>query len=535
MNRKKYNLYRMMVTTILFLVVMMGIVFPARAEELYSITFSDPNCTVGGTVEVTMKITPAISSADIYLKYDGAFLEYVGAEGGAGNAQYINTDGVLRINDVYSTVGGTIFSYVLRFNTKQVGSTVISISDADITDTSAVGYDMKPEHWGTSTVTINPLPTYSTEARLSSLTLGGGTLSPAFDKDTYAYRMTVPYSTSSLALSYTTLDSKAKAAYWPYLNDLKVGETEFTVRVTAEDGKTEKDYVVIITRQENPNPPTEAPTQPKPTETQPKPTETQPAETTPAETPTEEPESIAFISDSMTLTVLPVPKSIEIPEGYCRVTRTNAEGEEYEALAPEHDEEPNHLILYGVKDDGKVGLYLYDIEENTLQRYRFEVLPTVPEETTAEPVTEEPSTEESSSEESTEAETEVLPTAPTLPSIPEPKGMEKLMQKLKEVPHWIWAAGGIFLFIILLVILLLTAARRSRKKKNTDPLSPEEEKDLLSITPGMLSFISLPEASGKPAGTESSASSGETAGGEAAPQAEMAEPEAEAKQPGNEA
>ena len=89
-------------------------------------------------------------------------------------------------------------------------------------------------------------------------------LSPAFDAATASYTATVPYSSNSLTLTPTVEDTgKATMALFipgvssPFAQpdgmasgflSLNVGDNVFTIRVTAEDGVTTKDYTVTITR-----------------------------------------------------------------------------------------------------------------------------------------------------------------------------------------------------------------------------------------------------------------------------------------------
>ena len=116
----------------------------------------------------------------------------------------------------------------------------------------------------TTEAPTTPAPTTSRapsdDARLAALSLSGRALSPAFDPDTYRYDLYVEHGTDSLIPSYRPADENAEAFYWPYLHSIPVGETEFTVRVTAENGYTTRDYTVLIHRAPAPTePPTTAP------------------------------------------------------------------------------------------------------------------------------------------------------------------------------------------------------------------------------------------------------------------------------------
>jgi len=90
----------------------------------------------------------------------------------------------------------------------------------------------------------------SNNANLQFLTLSTGSLSPAFDETTIIYSVTVPYETTSLTITGKTADSKATMD--PEngvvtVDNLVVGETKETIKVTAEDG-TEKTYTITVIR-----------------------------------------------------------------------------------------------------------------------------------------------------------------------------------------------------------------------------------------------------------------------------------------------
>ncbi len=95
------------------------------------------------------------------------------------------------------------------------------------------------------------------DATLSSLTLSAGTLSPAFAAGTLAYTATSRSATASITVTPTLSSPQAKVtvngvavtsatASQPIA--LRSGQNAITVRVTAEDGTTIRDYVVSVTR-----------------------------------------------------------------------------------------------------------------------------------------------------------------------------------------------------------------------------------------------------------------------------------------------
>ncbi|MDR0819797.1 MAG: DUF4430 domain-containing protein, partial [Oscillospiraceae bacterium] len=87
------------------------------------------------------------------------------------------------------------------------------------------------------------------DASLKSLTISVGALSPAFKADVISYSATVENSVTSITISATANNSKATVDGAGKKN-LNEGENVFTIKVTAEDGKTTKSYKITVTREE---------------------------------------------------------------------------------------------------------------------------------------------------------------------------------------------------------------------------------------------------------------------------------------------
>lgn len=96
-------------------------------------------------------------------------------------------------------------------------------------------------------ITVNRAgTTASSDANLSSLSLIGCTLSPAFSASTTAYTSSVLYTTASVTVSATASDAGATVSGTGKM-DLAVGLNTFAVTVTAADGTT-KAYTIAVTR-----------------------------------------------------------------------------------------------------------------------------------------------------------------------------------------------------------------------------------------------------------------------------------------------
>ena len=111
------------------------------------------------------------------------------------------------------------------------------------------------------TVTVTRDAGPSDDATLSGLSLSGVMLNPSFAGGINTYTATVGYNTASTTVTATANSSMASVAIVPadadaeaagHQVDLRVGRTDITVRVTAEDG-TEMDYTVAVTRDAAPS------------------------------------------------------------------------------------------------------------------------------------------------------------------------------------------------------------------------------------------------------------------------------------------
>ncbi len=98
---------------------------------------------------------------------------------------------------------------------------------------------------------------FARNAALSNLTVSSGSLSPAFDSATTSYAVSVPFLTTSIALTATRSDANASVTIQgspgasPVAVSLSVGANAVPVVVTAQDGVTTRTYTVTITRGAN--------------------------------------------------------------------------------------------------------------------------------------------------------------------------------------------------------------------------------------------------------------------------------------------
>ncbi len=148
-------------------------------------------------------------------------------------------------------------TYTSSYTLQENATTTINIS--------VKAEDGKTTKTYTVKVTRAKNPNYqpSTNADLSSLTVSGYTLSPAFAKNTTAYTVSVPSGVSSVKITAKAADAKAKVSVSGGTNLLAGSDNKVTVTCTAESG-AKKVYTITVKRAALPE--TTAPTQPDKTD-----------------------------------------------------------------------------------------------------------------------------------------------------------------------------------------------------------------------------------------------------------------------------
>lgn len=223
---------------------------PDPVDSSDIIVFGNPVCYEGDTITVKMRVKLMASAIDLKLAYDSQHLQMTGYSGGLGNTNITYNANSITIND-YCSTGANIAEYQFNFKTLAAGSGYVRVSELnEITDENGNPY-MDIYGIGQSLITIKERPSASSEARLQSLTISPGTWNKAFDPDATDYTISITSSDTELSLQYTTMDSNATVAYWPYSEAGKLvidteGENEFTIRCTAQDGRTTVDYHITV-------------------------------------------------------------------------------------------------------------------------------------------------------------------------------------------------------------------------------------------------------------------------------------------------
>lgn len=213
----------------------------AHAENSAQSAISVPSSVkVGAEFNVTVKFTSSvgIGSVDSILKYNANVVTFVSgtdANGSSGSVKLSKWS--------QNSEGDKTFTFTLKFKAKAAGSSTFSLSDSELNDYNFGKLTVNNASTTMQVVTDTPL---SANNYLSGIKLSSGTLSPSFTKKTLNYKVSVPNSTTTMRVTATCEDSKAKCTV-SGSGSLKVGTNKISIVVTAESG-AKKTYTVTVTR-----------------------------------------------------------------------------------------------------------------------------------------------------------------------------------------------------------------------------------------------------------------------------------------------
>lgn len=393
---------------------------PAAAAGAY---VSGDSGTVGSTVSVTVYGDSSnIAGVQLYLTYDTDRLSYASYSNGCG-MEYLSVSGgggSVSIVGNYNAGAGS-FSVTVSFTATASGSAFVSCS-GEVSDG-----DGNPSTASDSTsISITSL---SSDASLSSLSVGSGSLSPSFSSSTTSYSVSVANSVTSLAVSASPNDSEASVSVSGN-GSLSVGSNTVYVTVTAGDGTT-RTYTISVTRAQGAaettvssgdtsttadtttasavpmatlNDGTQLEITDFDTAAIPKgfsrTTVTFDGQDIPAVQYSADSQKLVWLTGNETYaagfyyfdvkTGLVTPLSslssaansyllldptddISVPAGYTKQKLTIGTQSVW-VYAPSGSAKPDHYLVCAVSPSGVLGLYLYDPQEGTLQRYEFATL-----------------------------------------------------------------------------------------------------------------------------------------------------------------
>lgn len=300
------------------------------------IAFSDPSATVGSQVSVNMKVTSSenLGNVNVMLSYDPNVLEFVSGTNAEGDA------GAIRVRGDGGTPNTKTLAFTLKFNARTVGSSKITVTSQEVYDSNSqlVTVD-KP---GSSTVTVSALQTASKDATLRSLQVSPGTLTPPFSPEVDTYSVTVGTDVEKLMVTAQSTDENATNVISGY-EELQMGENRVTCKVTAQDGETVKEYVIVVTKAEG----------------------GAGTEETGLST------GVKMKISKREITVLDPDSSVEIPEGFKESIINVDDNNKVRGWVWGNETEHQYCIVYGMNEAGEKNFYRYDMKdtERTIQRY----------------------------------------------------------------------------------------------------------------------------------------------------------------------
>ena len=217
--------------------IMTGMAFAADIK----ITTKGGTIETGQTVNVTITTssTAVIGAYRFTLNYDASVIEYVQQ---SADINYCNGgNGVLVFVDDPMAKSK---SYTIKFKGKKAGTSKLSITamDGDILDGD---YNNMKVVKAEGSVIVNAPRQASTDCTLSALVVGQGKISPAFNKNTLNYTISVGADVKALTLNAKATSPYAKVAVSG--NSLKSGTNTVKILVTAESGAT-KTYTITVTK-----------------------------------------------------------------------------------------------------------------------------------------------------------------------------------------------------------------------------------------------------------------------------------------------
>lgn len=190
-------------------------------------------------------------------------------------------------------------------------------------------------------MTISALQSASKDATLKSLQISPGSLTPAFSPDVDTYAVTVGTDVDKVIVSADCTDDNATKVVSGN-EGLQMGENRVTCRVTAQDGETIKEYVIVVTK----------------------------AEGGASAADGDASSQVRMRIAERVITILPPDPEVKVPEGFKEST-INIDGHKVQGWVWGSEAEHQYCVVYGMNEAGEKGFYRYDMkdDERTIQRY----------------------------------------------------------------------------------------------------------------------------------------------------------------------
>lgn len=183
------------------------------------------------------------------ISFDSDYLEFISATGmSSPYAVSVNKNNNYKFAGIDFTLSNGFSSatdiITLKFKTLKTGSTTLSLANVLLNDCNNNKLSVTPV---SKTIAIGTPVVKDSNNYLSALSITGYTISPAFNKNTTSYSLTVPNDVSSVTVNATKESAKATLTGTGN-KSLSVGANNISVVVTAENGD-KRTYTITVTRQ----------------------------------------------------------------------------------------------------------------------------------------------------------------------------------------------------------------------------------------------------------------------------------------------
>lgn len=313
---KKRILKSSIITFSMSLIVALNIIIVGAAS--FSVSRSASSVSPGGSFTVTISASGA-----------GQFS--VSASNGSVSSSSVWVDGSASVTCTAGQSGTTTVTVTAIDATGYdespiTGSQSTSVSIKSPASSSGSSSSSSSNNSSSSTTTTvqEPEVKKSSEKNLSSLSVSEGTLSPKFSAGTTTYKVDLTNEVKKLTISAKAKDSKARVSGTGE-KELKIGENNFTVTVTAEDG-SKKTYTISVYV-------------------------------------TEKPTQFVKLGDQ-SLGILNDLSKVDVPKGFEKTT-IKIDDKDVTAL---QNKDLGLTLLYLQTEDEKTGFYIYDVDNNKVLR-----------------------------------------------------------------------------------------------------------------------------------------------------------------------
>ncbi|MBQ9119376.1 MAG: cadherin-like beta sandwich domain-containing protein [Lachnospiraceae bacterium] len=342
-----------LVLTLAFMLTMLAgttKVWAASADITFSLE-GEEAVSVGDTVVVLLQITADATIGDFegYLVYDSNLLEYT-----SGPSCVSGSDGYLRVYDMDAKPSDYLRSYVLQFTAINPGVCQFGTSRTPMVYAYENGSSMSVKAEPFS-FRIAAAQSASSNAKLETLRISPGRLTPEFSSETTEYEVTLESGTDCLVVSAVPQDLIAKVQVSGN-EKLVTGINEVKILVTAENGE-EQIYRIFATveKETEAGQPSDEPKQEKERQLY---LESVDGEGT-------------FLCADYRYKLAEDVSAVEIPEGY-EQTELFINGSAVTVYQKAGQEEFCLIVLEGAANEA--ALYRFDRTEYTVQRYQAETI-----------------------------------------------------------------------------------------------------------------------------------------------------------------